>query len=354
MRKINLGDLPCFVCRQPVIGLQGQDYDWDTYLLDSDQEQNQHALDENAFGPCHLICLTRSEWGHFWIQRYLERRGEGLDDLSFDGWQVLPGGDWTTTIVHESGWLATVSHRSVRLAEPHADGMRMPIFEGRFERLHNYPEVFETVRAAFAQEQVFSMNAFIDALHLRPYVYTPQALDRATLHPKTATVNNGRRSGLTLAVILSYDVWLPTNVFEKLRRSVPDAPVDMDRLWQALETMELTQVVSLLGRGVSPDLANEAGNTPLMFAAGWGDIDLARVLFSYGATTNLRNFETGMTALHTAAVQDKADLAALLLEHGADPEMMDELGDTPLNNAEYSGAAEVIALFQRVSAGQQM
>lgn len=347
-------NLPCFVCGHPVVGLQGQDYDWNTTLLRPNQEQDRRALDKNAFGPCHLICLTHSEWGRFWTQRYLERRGEGSDDLSFDGWQVLLRGDWTTTIIHEFGWLATVSHRSVRLAEPHADGMRMAIFERRFEHLHNYPEVFETVRAAFAQKQVFSMNAFIDVLHLRPYVYTPQALDRASMRPQTVLASPGVRTGLTLAAVLSYDVWLPTNVFEKLRRAVPDAPADKDRLWQALETMDLTQVVSLLSRGVSPDLVNEAGNTPLMFVAGQGNVDLAHVLFSYGAVVNFRNSETGMTALHTAAVQDKADLAALLLERGADPEMMDELGDTPLNNAEYSAAAEVVALFQRVSAGQRI
>lgn len=346
-------NLPCFVCGQPVVGLQGQDYDWNTILLHSDREEDQRALDQKAFGPCHLLCLIRAEWGRFWVRRFLERRGEDIGGPIAHGWRMLPSGDWVTTVIHEDGWLATVPHRSARLAEPHADGMRMPIIEKRYEHLRQHPDVVAPIRAAFAQGQPFSLGSLIDALDIRPYLTAPQALDRASLRPQPGTSRSEGvgRTGLTLAVILSYDVWLPAEAFGMLRGSVPGAPSpDTDRLWQALEAVDLSQVVSLLSRGVSPDTVAESGKTPLMFAASEGYLDLARVLLSYGADINRRSSATGGTALRDAAIQDDAVMVRLLLEHGADPNLTDDLGETALSIAQDMDFEEIVGILRQADA----
>lgn len=345
-------NLPCFVCGQPVVGLQGQDYDWNTTLLRPDRGEDQRILDQKAFGPCHLLCLVHSEWGRFWAGRFLERQGVDTDDLTADGWRMLPGGDWTTTMVHKDGWLATVPHRSVRLAEPYADGMRMPIIEKRYEHLRRHPAVTASIHAAFAHGQAYPLGSFIDALDVRPYLTTPQALDRASMRPQPSTSRSegGGRMGLTLAVIFSYDVWLSEDVFEGLRRSALEAfPPETDKLWQALEAADLPQVVSLLSRGVSPDAVSESRRTPLMFAAGEGYLDLVHALLSYGADINYRNPTTGGTALRDAAIQDDIMMVRLLLEHGANPELTDDLGETALSIAQDMGFVEVAGILQQAS-----
>lgn len=350
MTKISLGNLPCFICGHLVFDLSGQDDDWNTTLLNSGREQDQKALDENAFGPCHLRCLTRSEWGHFWSQRYLEKRGQRPDDVSFGGWHLLPGGDWTTTLLHDNGWKANLSHRAVRLAEPYADGMRMPVIQRRWERLQNHLAVFAAVEAAFARQQSFSLNAFLDALGILSFVDEPLALDRAGLYPWDTSVET------TLAAAFCYDVWLPSELFEVLRQSVPEAPPGQDPLWWALEAASLPElareamsfpsVASVLAGGVSPDLPDEQGFTPLMFAATEGDIELARLLLACGADINFQDPDTQWTALHSAATQSNADMIRWLLDHGADPTVENEEGDTPLGMADFSGDEETVFVLQ--------
>lgn len=52
----------CFLCRQIVLGLEGQDDELETGILQTGDE----ALGASAYGPCHIECLVRSEWGNKW------------------------------------------------------------------------------------------------------------------------------------------------------------------------------------------------------------------------------------------------------------------------------------------------
>lgn len=88
--------------------------------------------------------------------------------------------------------------------------------------------------------------------------------------------------------------------------------------------------------------------TPLMFAAREGDLEATRNLLDAGADVNARALkmrdqrylvgragehlkdENGMAALHVATVRGHAKVAALLLEHGADPNYNGP-GYTPLH-----------------------
>jgi ankyrin repeat protein len=75
------------------------------------------------------------------------------------------------------------------------------------------------------------------------------------------------------------------------------------------------------------------GLTLLMRASRSGDVRLARALLLIGTRPNQRSSETGKSALFFAAANGHANVARLLLAGGADPNLLDRLGRTPLCDA---------------------
>ena len=84
---------------------------------------------------------------------------------------------------------------------------------------------------------------------------------------------------------------------------------------------------------VIKDTIDHNRNTLLHIASASGDSRLVLALVSRGADVNARN-SFGMTALHCAASYGISPaIVAILLRHGADPNVIDQDGDTPLTNA---------------------
>jgi ankyrin repeat protein len=87
-----------------------------------------------------------------------------------------------------------------------------------------------------------------------------------------------------------------------------------------------------------PGLAKEwstDGFTALHLAAFFGQEDAAKILLERGAEVNLvaRNANIHVTPLHSAAAGSHAEIVKLLLEHGADPNAAQDGGFTPLHSA---------------------
>lgn len=61
---------------------------------------------------------------------------------------------------------------------------------------------------------------------------------------------------------------------------------------------------------------HQNGYTPLHIAAKKNQMEIARVLLQYGAETNILT-KQGVTPLHLASQEGHADLAALLISKGA-------------------------------------
>ena len=80
----------------------------------------------------------------------------------------------------------------------------------------------------------------------------------------------------------------------------------------------------------SPD-----GFTALHLAAFFGQAEAAKILLERGAEVNLvaRNASIHVTPLHSAAAGSHAEIVKLLLEHGADPNAAQDGGFTPLHSA---------------------
>ncbi len=99
---------------------------------------------------------------------------------------------------------------------------------------------------------------------------------------------------------------------------------------------------ALLDGGAPVDEPGSA--TPLYFASQSGHVDAVRLLLERGADPNaLANIGT---PLMIAARRKKTEIAKLLLEHGADPNFAGgEDNRTPLHEAAYIGADDVVRLL---------
>ncbi len=96
-----------------------------------------------------------------------------------------------------------------------------------------------------------------------------------------------------------------------------------------------------------PTLANQHsadGFTGLGYACFFAHLDLARLLLDAGADPNLaaRN-ALAVSPLHSAVATDRLPLVELLLSHGALPNPEEGSGMTPLHTAAGHGNREIIA-----------
>ncbi len=155
------------------------------------------------------------------------------------------------------------------------------------------------------------------------------------------------------------------------------APMD---IFEASASGNLARVQSLIGSGETGGYSAD-GWTPLHLAAAFGHGDVVTALLKHGApiegrSNNLtkntalaacvaisRSHEIaaallqngadvntrqtgGFTPLHGAASQGSVELCKLLLDHGADPEAHSNEGKTPLDMAKAKEQGDVVEMLQ--------
>lgn len=91
---------------------------------------------------------------------------------------------------------------------------------------------------------------------------------------------------------------------------------------------------------VNPDGSVNEESGPLLIACSIGDLDIAKVLISYGANVNKVHSQYG-SPLILAAANGKLDLVKLLLSHGADTSIADSHGFTAYISATIYGHNEI-------------
>ncbi|MDX1689068.1 MAG: sigma-70 family RNA polymerase sigma factor [Candidatus Promineifilaceae bacterium] len=106
----------------------------------------------------------------------------------------------------------------------------------------------------------------------------------------------------------------------------------------------------LVEHGADVNDPDQMGKTPLVRAVHMGQTEMVRWLLQHGAnragrTPSEGGGPTGLTPLHVAVIQNHADVAELLLAHGADASATDDEDRTPLDWAHVKGLPELVDLL---------
>ncbi len=96
--------------------------------------------------------------------------------------------------------------------------------------------------------------------------------------------------------------------------------------------------------GWNTDKKSDEGN--LVEGIKNGQVAIVHAYLARGAVLNATD-KNGGTPLHWAAAACKADIVALLLEHGANPDTPDNDGETPLQLAKNCRKAAVLEVFTK-------
>jgi ankyrin repeat protein len=116
-------------------------------------------------------------------------------------------------------------------------------------------------------------------------------------------------------------------------------------LIEATRDGDLAGVTRALKQGADIETTEPIGGlTPLIIAANNGFTEIAAHLIDAGADVNATS-EQGMTPLIGAALKGYTEIATLLLERGADVDAANSQGVTPLIAAAQNGHVDVVTLL---------
>ncbi len=123
-----------------------------------------------------------------------------------------------------------------------------------------------------------------------------------------------------------------------------DGGHDLLELQDAIVRGNIDEIERQLGAIASPNVRNpNDGRTALHVAIDNGNREVVELLFEYGANPNLKD-HFGHTPLFNA-VWNGLDMTKLLLEHGAKTDVQDDIGATPLHNAVFGGDLDIVKVL---------
>ena len=104
-------------------------------------------------------------------------------------------------------------------------------------------------------------------------------------------------------------------------------------------------VEMLITRGADVNAKAEGGWTPLHYATGGNDKEIVELLIAKGANMNAKNARDQITPLHWAAWRGHKEVTELLIAKGAGVNTKNRSGGTPLHNATWKGHKEIVELL---------
>jgi hypothetical protein len=110
-------------------------------------------------------------------------------------------------------------------------------------------------------------------------------------------------------------------------------------------------VSALLEAGADANKGIDNGEPPIFIAALLGQIETINLLIEKGADVNVAAAESGLTALHGAAIGKRSEAIKRLLEAGADATLRDKTGKTALDIAERNKDTASIELLRAADEG---
>jgi ankyrin repeat protein len=130
---------------------------------------------------------------------------------------------------------------------------------------------------------------------------------------------------------------------------------DIVSVHRAVIRHSLREVILALSQGEAVDALDEAGRTPLFYAAKDGDSAIVNQLIRHGANPNAQD-KSLETPLHFAAREYQLEASQSLIESGANPNAQDTHGNTPLWRAvfESRGRSDMIKLLLSAGANKSL
>jgi len=122
-------------------------------------------------------------------------------------------------------------------------------------------------------------------------------------------------------------------------------PYKVEELLNRARRNDTKSVHLFLTAGMIPNVKDEDGCTPLIYASEKGNLEVLKLLLDRGAHIDCRD-NAGRTPLMCASLNGHEGVAGRLLEKGADPNVKDNNGKTPLMLAAKNGHTNVMELLK--------
>ena len=143
-----------------------------------------------------------------------------------------------------------------------------------------------------------------------------------------------------LWVVLPYLIFLLTR--PRARSKVEKA---QSSLRDAVSKGRDETVKSLIAEGTDVHAINVRGQTPLHLAAMTDNVDVVRMLINGGADVDVVDPGNNIRPLHNAATNGCTNVCEFLLKHGADMDARTATGDTALHLAAENRHSDVVSLL---------
>ncbi|MCI6508582.1 MAG: ankyrin repeat domain-containing protein [Bacilli bacterium] len=152
---------------------------------------------------------------------------------------------------------------------------------------------------------------------------------------------------------LAKEIKTPNQNLAKLKtmiKQISKLPIDMNtRIYKGRTLLHYavignnSGVINLLSKaGVNPNICDDNYNTPLHFAILKNSYYAVHELLKIKGIDVDSPSEFEQTPLHKAVILGNLDIIKLLIKYGADPELVDEKNQSPLDYAQDEGDQEII------------